>query len=386
MIDFQKWFCLKNRLNFTIDPQINPADAQYYFGRDYIKGELQRKLRRAFIAPGVPKLMVHGPYGSGKTQTLFYLEHYLKTNTPSSCQGVPYTVYVAVEMRSNSMASDLHIQLLEALGMETVAGWVGRLFDQVSNLDDALQQLAEGPNIFLALKELRAGGRRAFTAWHWLTGQLLKTSDLTDLKVTRNLGQVGAGDLVNALVSIGNLASRVGQKLILLLDELEELQNVKVGDASESIHQYFRRLAEPANASVGFLVGFKADVLDDAPDVLRRDDVRGRIGPSNYVMIRPLPAIADVKTFVGELLKHLIAQEQAQARIAEHNLDTELGIYPFERGAFEQLADLATGDPTRALPRLIINAINECAIQTWDEEKHLIDEEIVNSVAPEMFA
>lgn len=322
MIEFPKWFCLKDRLNFTIDPQINADDARFYFGRDDIKTRLQRQLRRAFIAPGVPKLMVWGPYGSGKTQTLFYLEHYLQTDTPSSCQGVPHTLYVTVEMRSNSTASHLHMQLMETLGKETVASWVRRLFDQVPNLDAALQELTDDTNIALALKELRAAGDSTFVAWRWLTGQSLKTGELSGLSLTRNLGDVGAGDLVNVLVSIGNLASKVGEKLIFLLDELEELQNVKAGDASESIHQYFRRLAEPANASVGFLIGFKADVFDDSPQILQRGDIMGRVGPSNYVDIPPLPAVSDVKAFVSELLKNLIDQEQAQARVNEQGLDT----------------------------------------------------------------
>ena len=385
MIEFQKWFCLKNRLNFTIDPQVNPDDARFYFGRDDIKSRLQKQLRKAFIAPGVPKLMVWGPYGSGKTQTLFYLEHYLKTDTPSSCQGVPHTVYAIIEVRSNSTARDLHMQLMEALGKATVAGWVSRLFDQVSNLDVALQELTDDANIALALKELRGAGDRTFTAWRWITGQPLKSAEVSDLSVTRNLGDVGAGDLVNALVAIGNLANQVGEKLIFLLDELEELHLVRTGDAAESIHKYLRRLADAANASVGFLIGFKADVFDDAPSVLLRGDVKGRIGASNYIDIPPLPAVSDVKAFLRELLSNLIDQEQAQAHIAEYNLYTELGIYPLEHGAFELLADYATQDISRALPRYIINAINECAIQAWDEEKHVIDEGIVNSVAQYVF-
>jgi len=386
MTEFTDWFCLNDRLNFTIDPQINPADARFYFGRDDIKKRLQRQLRRSFIAPGVPKIMVWGPYGSGKTQTLFYLEHYLKTDTPSSCPGVPRTHYVTVEMRSKSTASHLHMQLMEVLGKETVAGWVRRLFEKVSSLNAALQEMVEDPNIALALKELRASGESTFVAWRWLTGQSLKTSELSSLSLTRNLGEVGAGDLVNVLVAIGNLAGQVGEKLIFLLDEVEELQNVRTGDASESIHQYFRRLAEPANASVGFLVGFKADVLDDAPEMLRRGDVQGRIGTSNYIDIPPLPAVSNVKTFVSELLQNLIDQEQASARISEQGLDVDLGVYPFEHSAFELLADYATQDPTRALPRYIINAINECTIQAWDEEKYLVDEGIVNGVAQYVFA
>lgn len=385
-MEFNKWFCLKDRLNFTIDPQINRDDARYYFGRDDIKNRLQRQLRRAFIAPGVPKLMVWGPYGSGKTQTLFYLEHFLKTQTPSSANGVPHTLYVTIEMRSNSNAGYFHMQLMEALGKETVSAWVRKLFDQTSDLDKTLGQLTDDLNIALALKELRAAGDSTFIAWRWLTGQALRGSELSGMKLTRSLGELGAGDLANALITVGNLAGQVNQKLIFLLDELEQLQNVKAGDAAESIHQYLRRLAEPANASVGFLIGFKADVLDEAAEILRRPDIMGRIGTSNYLDIPPLPAIRDVKTFVGELLHNLTDEPQVQARIAEQNLATQPGIFPFMPSAFDLLADYATQEPARALPRYIINAINECAIQAWDEQKPLIDEDMVNSVAQYVFA
>jgi hypothetical protein len=205
--------------------------------------------------------------------------------------------------------------------------------------------------------------------------------------LTRNLGEVGAGDLVNSLTAIGSLARQVGYKLVFLLDELEELQNVKAGDASESLHQYIRRLAEPANASVGFLIGFKADVLDDAPEILRRGDVSGRIGKANYVDIPPLPAIADVKTFVGDLLRNLTDEGKVKARITQEGLnETKHGVFPFETSAYELLADYATQDISRALPRYIINAINECAIHAWDEKKSLVDDAIVNSVAQFVFA
>lgn len=384
-MEFNTWFCLKDRLNFTIDPQINPNDARYYFGRDDIKTRLQRQLRRSYIAPGAPKMMVSGPYGSGKTQTLYYLEHYLKTETPPSARGIPHTLIVTVEMRSNSTAAHLHMQLMEALGKETVAGWVRKLFDQTSNLDEALGQLTEDPNIALALKELRAAGDSTFVAWRWLTGQGLKGTELSDLKLTRNLGELGAGDLVSALVAIGNLASKANENLVFLIDELEELQNVKAGDAAESIHKYFRYLAEPANATVGFLVGFMAEVPDQAPEILRRGDIVGRVGTSNYIDIPHLPAIADVKAFMRELLRNLTDDAQVQARISEQNLSTSPGIFPFLPSAFELLADYATQEPTRALPRYIINAINECAIQAWDEKKPLIDEDIVNSVAQYVF-
>ena len=385
MDDFVTKFCLKNRSNFTIDPQIYPEDAQYYFGRDDIKRHLQKQIRLSFIDPGIPKIMIWGPYGSGKTQTLYFLKHYLCTQPPASAKGTPLVLYLTVEMRSNSTSSNLHMQLMETLGKDIVSTWVRKLFDSIKDFDSTLLDIAKDPNIFKALKEIRAIGDSSFTAWRWLTGQILTPKDLSGLQVTRNLGLNGVGDLVSALVAIGNLASRVNEKIVFMIDEMETLQNVKTGDASESIHDYVRRLSDKTNDTVGFLIGFKADVIDDAPQILRRGDIYGRIGASNYIDIPPLPAVSDVKSFIKELLINLTEKETVREKVSIGHLDSEHGIFPFERSAIELLADYATQDPTRALPRYIITAINECAIQTWDEEKQLIDDSIVNDVAPHVF-
>ena len=193
MDDFVKWFCLKNRQNFTIDPQVNPQDSQYYFGRNDIRDRLQKQIRRSFIAPGIPKMMVWGPYGSGKTQTLFYLDHYLKTQPPSSAKGTPHTLYLTIEVRSNATAANFHMQLMEALGKEVVSRWVRSLFDSTGDFNSTLLTLVDGdPNLFLAIKELRATGELLLLAWRWLTGQPLKTAELNTMGMTRNLGDVGS--------------------------------------------------------------------------------------------------------------------------------------------------------------------------------------------------
>jgi len=385
MNDFVTWFCLKNRSNFTIDPQIYSEDAHYYFGRDDIKTHLQKQIRLSFIDPGVPKMMIWGPYGSGKTQTLFFLKDYLCTRPPASARGAPLVLYLTIEMRSNSTSSNLHLQLMETMGKDIVSMWIRRLFDSSKDFDKTLFDIAKDPNVFKALKELRVTGESSFTAWRWLTGQALSPKELSGLQITRNLGLNGSGDLVSALVAIGNLSSSVNEKIVFMIDEMETLQNVKTGDASESIHDYIRRLSDKTNATVGFLIGFKADVIDDAPPVLRRGDILGRVGASNYVDIPPLPAVADVQSFIRELLKNLTDEEAVEAKIAANGLDTEHGTFPFEPSSLELLADYATQDPTRALPRYIITAINECAIQAWDEEKQLIDDAIINDVAPHVF-
>lgn len=385
MEDFAKWFCLNNRSNFTIDAQINPSDAQYYFGRHDTKTRLQQQVRRSFIDPGVPKMMIYGPYGSGKTQTLFYIHYYLENEIREIDHKKPYIVYVPIEMQEKSKALNLHMQLVQALGKDTVSGWVKKLFDSSPDFDDALNKVTKDENVAVALRELRAPGESSFAAWRWLTCQGLAERDLNQLGLTADLSKSGSRDMADVLVAIGHLAIHVGEMLIFTIDEMESLQNVRVGDAVFTIHLYIRNLAEKKNSSVGFLISYKADVMDESPEILRRSDVMTRIGNQNYIDIPFLPAIADVKTFMKELLCSLTDKEKVQDLISTKSLDTEPGIFPFDKIAFEQLADYATQDNRFTLPRNIINAINECSIQAWDENKLLVDQSIVDNVAPLIF-
>lgn len=384
-MEFKEWFCLDNRDSFTIDSKITPSDGRFYFGRAEKEKQLKTQLRKCFIAPGTPKMIVWGPYGSGKTQTLYYIDHCLSTEKPPSCRLEPRILHVDVEVQSKSDCSAIHMQLLEALGKDPVTKWVADLFSQLDDLNKELRELVGDPNAVSCLEELRSGGASSLTAWRWLTGQLLSTADLQSLKVTRNLGQLGAGDMVNVLIGIGKLAERNGVKLIFMLDEMEELQNVRAGDTTESIHKYFRRLSEPANSFVGFIIGVKADTRDEMGRILDRQDIRGRIGEINYIEIPHLPAVQDVKTFIRELLQQLVQQDAADKKIQEKKLGVQPETYPFSNSAFELLCDYASQDPVKALPRNLINSINECAIQAWDEQKATVDDAIVNNVAPLVF-
>jgi len=384
-MEFREWFCLRNRVNFTIDPKISPDDARFYFGRADLKQKLEKQLRRAFVAPGTPKMMLWGPYGSGKTQTMFYLQWYLHHQKPSSLPLLPYTIYLALEVQSKSDASSLHMQLLETLGKGVVSGWVKTLFNHTTDLMAALLEISPDPNVARGLEHLRAGGDISLMAWRWLTGQTLATKELEQLGVTRNLAQVGASDMAAALVSVGRLAERNGEKLIFFIDEMDELQNVRTGDASESIHLYFRRLAEPANSTVGFIAGFTANTLSEGPRLLTREDVTSRISMNNYIEIGHLPAVQDVETFMKEMLAHLVDSDKANAKIQTEGMDVTVDTYPFSPNAFDLLADFASQDPYKSLPRNIINCINECAIEAWDQQKPIVDEGIVNDIAPLVF-
>jgi DNA polymerase III delta prime subunit len=384
-MDFKEWFCLNGRESFTIDPKVNPDDVRFYFGREEIKNRIKAQLRRSFVEPGVPKMVIYGSFGSGKTQTLFHLEHYLQNECPKACRHTPRILHLDLEMHSRSDHKSWHLQLVETLGKSTVSAWIDRLFSRTQNLDTELRRIFGNVNIAEAAKNLRAGGDIGLLAWRWFCGYDLKANELERLNVTRSLGDLGAGDMVNALVGIGRLAERNEEKLIFLMDEAEQFKNVKTGDATESLHTYLRKLAEPSNSSVGFIIASYALTLDDMAELLVRADVRTRIGENNFVEIPPLPSIKDVEIFLKELLAELVEQNKAEEKIQKESLGVSLETYPFTAEAFEMLCEFASEDPTKALPRNLIKAVNECAISAWDERKPIIEPNIVNEIAPLIF-
>ena len=384
-MDFKNWFCLNQRESFTIDAKINPSDARFYFGRETLEKRMRQQIARAFVDPQVPKMMVWGPYGCGKTQTLHYLAHWLEHQKPPSCKESPHVVHLEIEVQSKSTAREWHLQNMEAIGMDTVQGWLQQLFAKSPNFSQELAKLTGDPNIQKAFTELRGSGPQSFSAWRWLSGQKLTGGELQAIKVTRNLGDVGVGDLVAGLQACGNLARAVGVCLILFIDEMEELQNVREGDAAESWHQYVRKLADNANSSVGFVIGFKADTRDDAPRIFLRGDVTSRIGHNNYIELETLAAPVNVQNFVEEMLSHLVDKPVAEQRVQSKGLTSTARTYPFTATAFDLLCGYACQDVIKSTPRNIIKTINECAIAAWDAQKDVVDDDIVNEIAPIIF-
>jgi len=385
-MDFKEWFCLNERDSFTIDPQINPEDAQFYFGRPTKLKELQTQLRKGFIDPGVPKIFIYGSFGSGKTQTLYNLAYYLQHDPPKSLRLKPAIIHVALEMQSKSNHLDWHLQLMEALGKERVSRWVDGLFSKVPSMDEALASLLSDYNIINAVKNLRGGGDMPMLAWRWLAGHRLSPAELQRLQLTRNAGDIGAGDMVKVLIGLGHLAEKNDEKLIFFMDELEQFNNITNADCFEAVHNYLRQLSEQKNSSVGFIMSTYSLTVDDMPQMMARGDIINRIGAINYIEIPPLPSVEDIRTFICELLSNFIDRKAAEDKIQQQGLAVTLDTYPFDADAFEKLCDYASQDPVKALPRNIIKSINECAISAWDVEKAVIDVENVNEIASLVFA
>lgn len=385
-MEFKEWFCLKGRDTFIIDPKVNPEDARFYFGREEEKKRIQARLKRSFLDVGVPKMLLFGPYGSGKTQTLFFIKHLLKTSKPDTCKLTPHMVLLDLEMRRKSDFHNWHLQMMEALGRDKVIEWLERISSVGAGFENELKEIFKNDsNMIESSRKLLLGGEMSFLAWKWLCGYKLSARELESLRVTRNLGDIGVGDNVSLLIRLGKLSSRNGESLIFLMDEAEQFRNVADADAMSDLHDFLRKSSEKANSTTGFIISFQSVTLDDMPPWFSQADIMGRIRQDNIIDIPYLPAIKEVETFIKEMLAEFIDKEKADKKIKEKKLAVSLETYPFKADALELLTEYATQDPEKALPRNIIGAINECAITAWDKRLPIIDTDIVNEIGPLIF-
>jgi hypothetical protein len=387
MTEFKDWFHLKERESFTIDPKMNKNDAKFYFGRKEIDARLKSQIRRSFVEPGIPKMFIYGSYGSGKTQTLFHLDYYLKNDKKEHSKFIVKPIHLDIELGPKSSNKDIHLQLMEALGKSTVVEWVDKVMSHSANSDsinEDLKKVFQNENFTEVAKSLRIGGDIGLLAWRWFCGNSLKNNELQQLKATRALGDLGAGDMVNALVGIGKLAERNGYRIVFLIDEMEQLTNVKTAENQEAIHNYIRKLAESSNSSVGFIIAYYISDPDNQIEILTRQDVKTRIGDHNYIEIPTLNRVESVETFLNELLKELIKHDEIMTGTDE-DIKKYQDTFPFTPSSFEKLCDYSVQDPAKSLPRLIIKAVNECAISAWDEKKKIIDDQIVDEICPLIF-
>jgi len=384
-MEFKEWFCLKDRDNFSIDPKVTPTDARFYFGRDDIKEKLMKQIRISFIDPGVTKMIIYGAYGSGKTQTLYHIKHYLSTNKPKDCKFKPLLIHLDLEMQRKSNHASWHSQLLESLGKNKVQSWLEQIPQRGENLDKELAILFRNTNIAECIKKLMISGDIALSAWRWLCGQAMPNRELNELSVTRNLGQLRVEDLTECLIGIGNLAKKNGEIIIFLMDEAEQFRDVTDAGSMKLLHDYLRKLCENSNKSVGFVIAGYAITLDDMPEWYIRADIQRRLGNNNIIEIPPLPAVREVRIFTEELIAEFIDKEKADKKIKSEKLKTTPNAFPFAKDSLEKICQYAIQDPTKALPSHIIKTINECAIRVWDEEKAIIGDDIVDAVAPLIF-
>ena len=394
----QEYYSLK-RDGFSIDPR---TDADVYFGARDLEVRIRGRIESDFLNQRrVPKFFVHGPWGAGKTHTLAHIEHVL-TNDDELERDFGSTSPLLIEMpvlKARDQWAKLHRHFVDAIGRELVRGAVETLCTNHPGSDPVQVLLEQGDLRFgdRSLRESQAqvlrtllfdalGGPQSTIAWDWLKGEALKADQRASLNVDTTLDRPDA--MVCALLNLGSLISKAtGRKIVLLVDEAEQLRSVSQPDSVQEYIYAIRRLADSENNVVGLVMGYQQEDGEDAPPILENEAIRRRVGYENgYVDLTGLvAAIDDAWQFARQVLGHLVDRNAAQERIAAEQLETTPDLFPFTEGAIDRLVAFVTEEPEKQMPSRIIDLLQDAVSLGFRSGRNsgstkLIDEDLMDEI------
>jgi hypothetical protein len=379
MNTLQKHLCLK-RPNFQINPKQSFEDAKLYFGKDQNQQTISA-ITRGYLAGYVPRVYIFGNYGTGKTHLLYHLKHHFD-NDKSGLSVVAFVITVEAESRTRYQA--LHKRMIDAIGVERLEKAYQEYGFQGGDRDARFRELFPDPNLLLVMQLMQAGPANRTLAWRWLTGERLSASEQAQLGVTSSLTETG--DLVEVLISLGELFRRTGSRLLFLIDEGEALHNVTNGDAQRSWHDAFRRLSDSNdNQSTGWIMTFFQTLNDQPPVFMLEGDIMTRLGQGGQVML-PTLAQVEVEKFLRDLLGAFIDHDCATKTLQELKAKGDADIYPFAEAGFRAFLNHAAHAPENSIPRTIIRALTACALDALSSDVRIFDSDLVDRIVPQEFA
>jgi len=352
------------RPNFILDPRV---DSDACFARDDVRpGDLVKTLQIDLVTSIAPKKIFWGPYGGGKTHTLYRTVHELVKLTNEQ------VISVHVEcpnMERRSTFNDFYRDgIMSSMGSAFV---VGLLSDYVElkppkKPDAQLELIREElhdealANAVLCLFNPKFS---RLTFWSWISGFALKANDLRELGQTQDLTHAEPAYLANVLVTIGEVLRRVRNKtLVLVLDELERLGDIGP-EGLNTMLTGLTRLTDQNQTAVSVLLGVSSKQLSTMPEIfVGNSPVMSRITQEGLISIPPMQD-KDVDSFIRQIIAFVRAEDFDVKKAIEaakqlHPNETfNLDFFPFSDEALASMRQKLSSENT---PREITYKMTRC--------------------------
>ncbi|MGH9427530.1 MAG: hypothetical protein ACRD2L_14660, partial [Terriglobia bacterium] len=189
------------RPNFILDPAL---DWECFARRDINVSAIVEGLQIDLVTRLAPKRLLWGPYGGGKTHTLYRTLNELAGLTPIH----PLRVECP-DLAKRSVFNDLYRDgVMPVLGEETVVSLFERAIEKVpvARRDEYLRRLRDflgDEPLSKAVAQLMNPNFERLRLWAWLSGVPLSRAELSDLGQTQDLASAEPARLAEMIVLIG---------------------------------------------------------------------------------------------------------------------------------------------------------------------------------------
>lgn len=310
---------------FVINPK---KEYQIFFAREEEFGQFLKDLEATINSGRVPRSVVFGLFGVGKTQFLLHLKYALSSK--ATC------VYIeSPSCHRRTRFVEFYRSIVMALGRQTVINSLAKGMELVQQSKKELSEIGLSEELASIISNALANNKQ-FTLWRWLVGQKLSSADATSLEAVRQ--ELADEDAVAILNAMAILNLHFSQKpLLLLIDEFENTRDIS-GDARISFTEAMRSLVDEGS-QIGAVFTLTARALAEMPGPISDEPVKRRIGITNYVRFEEYNE-SELEKFIKQVIlyrreEHFnVSKELSSIRSTETVTED---TYPFSQEAIEEI-------------------------------------------------
>ena len=284
----------------------NPREeAKAFVGsRRAVADSFVEHISRIIKSGRVPKAVLWGAFGTGKTHFCYYVKMRLAD--------IAKVVYVECPpCHRRTKYSELHAAIMRKIGREYALGLIEQTIREANRTG---KPLAEALGLDQDLTAVIRGGFGSdrTTLWRYLSGQKLGAREVRLIDaISPQIREDDAVAIVNSIAKL--VGSQEKRQLFIMIDEFENTHAL-LGDSLMMFIGAVRGLVdESSDVGVVFIASVRS--MDEMPFIIVEDPVRRRIGLTNFIYY---------KEYTRQELEELIHQLIEFRREKEFNLDRVL--------------------------------------------------------------
>jgi len=306
---------------FSINPK---KEFQVFLARGEEFQKFYEDLVATMNVERIPHYVLYGSFGVGKTHFLLHLKYRIAERADG--------VYVATpSCHRRTSFVEFYRAVVSAIGRTTVTDLLARAVKNRAKLSELglSEDLA-----YVIDKAMKS--KASFLLWKFISGEKLKAAEAEKLETVRP--QLSAEDAVSILNTIAIQYRKINKKpLLLLVDEFETTINLG-GDAKVEFTEALRSIVDEGS-SIGVVFALTARAIAEIPEPLELDQVKRRIGVTNYVEFDEYKD-EELEKFMREVI-HYRHDPTFDTQKALGTLQTketvDVDTFPFSREALKEI-------------------------------------------------
>jgi len=272
----------------------------------------------------VPRYVIFGSFGVGKTHFLYHLKSRLSEKAEAIYLQTPPS-------HRRTSFIEFYSTIISEIGRSQITA----LLAQALKKPERMKELGLNEDLIHVIATASSNGED-FLLWKFLSGIKLKASEADKIEALRP--ELTADDAVALLNTLSAMQKESGGKpIVLLIDEFENTGHIG-GDAKIIFTEAVRAMVDEAS-KVGVIFALTARSTAEMPAPVIDEPVKRRIGLTNYLQIRDYD-----EAELSELAHNVIDYRRdpkfdVKKAVTAVKADEKVtaGSYPFSEEAIQQV-------------------------------------------------